>query len=1570
MRKHRRRWLAFLISVLMVVSMIDPSAAFATTSKSNRSKLKAEVTESAESSSEVTSTEKQEEETTAETKEETTSETESTTEASSEEKTTEAKESDKVDEKKDSDNTSTEKTEESNSTTKADDETETTEVRENDVTFIVGEGAEVTVDDIDVTVIPPKAVDGTIVFSVAAEDGYEITDVLVDGSTSARKNNKTEDDDDYIIEGIKTDNTTVEVKTAKAMPAQKFSEETDDGLKVEVEAEKGIFPEGTTMKVTAISEKEAIEAAKEAKEAAGENTNVDTAIGVDISFYDTDGNEIEPQDEQNVKVNITIDEKNTLEGDDFSIIHKPDEGTPEIIDEDDIKEISGEGATFYANQFSIYVITPTTPDIATYIFYDKDGKELSVKVKNTSNDNYTEVTEQKVKDNETVYVPATPEIDGYVFLGWSKTKDSTEADFLEGNKEFSASVFATETVNLYPVYKEAHYVFFMDAQGRVSTTKTGVSEDKISTTDVTIPLASTESVTGWYYDAALTQKADDSIILGDSDITLYPKVETGHYLYFSTGSGASYIEPEFVASDKTTTEPSDPTRSGYTFAGWATTQEKADNGTADFEFGKALSSNTTIYAVWTPSTNTTYTVIYWKQSITDSKNATDGQKTYDYESSETRTGTTGNSVSPTYGDRNKGYTGFTYNSTKSTSVTIAGDGTTVLNVYYDRKLITIEFHNGSYTSTNDTSGVLFGRVYNQYVQLYRYNNQWIYRTYMGDVYYTGTRYKKALSYTYTGLYEQTLTQNGYTWPSEYGWGSSYYYDYANDKYIYSGITFLDAFILDDISDSTDNHTKLVLSSVQNQGTLYIRHYKQNLDGTYTYESPTNQTQFTQGSWTFTNKYNGFTVDSYVLGDSTPSSSSNWTNITAGSGMTFSKNLYIRYTRNKYTLSFYNYNATTKKEEILYEASLSDYASYVPNCPSGLNEEAYKFKGWYKDPSFTEKFDFNTKMPAAGLILYAKWEADPDTVTVHTTISGGDGDTTHELEIPYGSTVSQKDMPMVVDSDGNVVYFGNGDEANAVKLPEKTEWAGWATLSDDGVYTIFNFDTQIYEDIDLYPYYISTTKYSVTYDTGEGTGSVTDNKLYAENSYADIQASTGLTPPTGKVFLYWQVTKIGDKDVTDGAIYYPEDRIQISNDIELTAIYGDQGDKAKLVYHANYPTGSGLSTPSDYTINDIINNANNQKALDPNELSDDLSYSVYDSSNVDRIAGTSADGEWYFTGWNTKADGSGDSFAIDDPIGINTTNMDDENHLYAQWEKYKKVTVKKVVDGNMREDHVDDAFGFTYTGKNKSGDFTLGDSENTKSYATEKVIYVKSGENLEITEATYSETDYVKTTYKIGTGDSQSGFTVTWDAVTADMEVVFTNTYKKASTNVTLEKLGTEDSIHLAGAGFELKEGTLDEDGTWKEGSNSSNLTTTTSGVALENLYEGNVYRLTETTAPSGYQKLDTPIYIKVTADEDHEIAIVQLMVADSNGVLHEVSGGISSITESSKVSCDNDYMVRLLSTTDTDGNTTYTIHYHNEPLYELPHSGGSGIYVYMIGGIMLMVCAAFIILKSKEREVL
>lgn len=973
-----------------------------------------------------------------------------------------------------------------------------------------------------------------------------------------------------------------ETETEETYPAQSFTGRANN-ITVSVIAGEGVFPKGTTMVTTAVSAQHAISIANAATD---DQTEVKDAIGVDISFRDASGREIEPKDGRSVQVRMTIGEGSALEGDNFSVVHQKDNGAVETVTEN----ASARGAVFAADSFSIYVITGTgtaeqEPAVETWNFYGADNTTL--------------LSTQMVKDGESLNAPASPEKDGFIFRGWAYSAEKAATGAAAGAVDVDAfttktvEVSSTRTVNLYPVFEAKLYVFFMDTYERVWQTKEGVSGNTISVSDVTLPLDSEQSVTGWYMDSAHSGSAVTEVTLGSEDVTLYPKVESGHYLYFSSGEGASYVAPQFVAANSATVKPGEPTRSGYTFAGWSSAKGSAE---ADFTFGGKLTENKTIYAVWEARPDTQYTVIFWKQSVNDSKDAHDSQKTYDYAESVTRTGTSGKTASLEYQDKNKNYTGFQYNGLKSVPVTINGDGTTILNVYYDRKTLTINF------ITWD----------------------WGWKDYK----------------TFTGLYGQTLLgQNGYTWPAEYRWEDG-------DGIVW---TFLDAFIFG------DNDTTLTLYGSVQEGSISINHYKQNLDGKY--GNPANTTYSKEGTFYFSDKYDGFTVNSYKL------ENSKWGTASVGKSTRFSTNLYIRYKRNSYNLSFYNYNGESRKESVLYEASLESYASYVPERPSGLSKE-FTFQGWYKDPECTQAFDFSQTMPAGGVTLYAKWAEPTYNVTVHLTMDGSGAST--GLTIGYGAAISESDLPTVKDAEGNTVFQGN--DSNTVTLPEDVDWIGWAT-KNGAQYTTFNFATKIYSDITLYPYYVNKKKYSVTYEANGGTGTVTDAKTYASGAWADIQPGESLKAPDGKTaFLYWSANADGA-----GLTYYPGDRVQVTGDLLLHAVYGDPSKTTSLTYNSNYPGTDLAEKTKKQSINEseILQNNVSIQALSPV----DAGFSVPDG--------------YYFAGWNTGKNGSGTAVAAGQKILVDVTgDADAPNTLYAQW--MRKQAVDLTVTGRT-ETH-------TYDGK--------------------------------------------------------------------------------------------------------------------------------------------------------------------------------------------------------------------------------------------------------------------------------
>ena len=93
------------------------------------------------------------------------------------------------------------------------------------------------------------------------------------------------------------------------------------------------------------------------------------------------------------------------------------------------------------------------------------------------------------------------------------------------------------------------------------------------------------------------------------DITWYPTLPTYTITYNANGgSGAPSSSTKTWGTNKTLSSTT-PTRTGYTFKGWATSQARANNGTVDYAAGATYTKNAnlSLYAVWQVNT---WTVTY------------------------------------------------------------------------------------------------------------------------------------------------------------------------------------------------------------------------------------------------------------------------------------------------------------------------------------------------------------------------------------------------------------------------------------------------------------------------------------------------------------------------------------------------------------------------------------------------------------------------------------------------------------------------------------------------------------------------------------------------------------------------------------------------------------------------------------------------------------------------------------------------------------------------------------------------------------------------------------------------
>ena len=316
-----------------------------------------------------------------------------------------------------------------------------------------------------------------------------------------------------------------------------------------------------------------------------------------------------------------------------------------------------------------------------------------------------------------------------------------------------------------------------------------------------------------------------------------------------------------------------------------------------------------------------------------------------------------------------------------------------------------------------------------------------------------------------------------------------------------------------------------------------------------------------------------------------------------------------YDRNSYKIVFMNHGSKEKELVRKYEQSIAD-ADYTPTAPANMQD--YTFGGWFDNEKCEgSAYVFTGKtMPAHNLTLYAKWVPKTYSVTVY------DVDRTKILrtfDVPMGGTILESQMPEVT--------LGTGDS-----------FLGWMDMQD---HMPFHFDTRIHRDYKLYAKTGNAEQLMVTYALGDGSGNApVDSNKYARGAQAVVLPATGVTPPEGKVFLYWSAAG-------DSTRCYPGGKLTVTGKMTLTAVYGQTTEAVTVTYHSNF------ATDETYTTADMPNNST-------------ITLPGYTGLGLPENPG------YTFAGWNTQANGSGTTYQPGGKVLVDT--MAPGNHLYAIWVK--------------------------------------------------------------------------------------------------------------------------------------------------------------------------------------------------------------------------------------------------------------------------------------------------------------
>ena len=576
---------------------------------------------------------------------------------------------------------------------------------------------------------------------------------------------------------------------------------------------------------------------------------------------------------------------------------------------------------------------------------------------------------------------------------------------------------------------------------------------------------------------------------------------------------------------------SSPTKSGYTFAGW--TPEAPANMPAE---------NKTLKANWTAKDSVDYTVVFWYQNAND-----DG---YSYAGSITQSATPGASKSS--GDfRSTDFTGrdashFTYNAAKAETATINGDGSTVVNVYFTRNTYTLTFKDGKTTVK-----------------------------------------------TINARYQQDIHGN---FPIKDG-SDTIWWNVPNGCKSFKPGTQLGS--IDIMPGENITFTK---DDSQSGAMLY--YYVETLNGEkgdYTH----NGKNFKQYKQITLDKYCRLTyseefhdITGFTQWWSDPAFDKMEQGGVAYDGYSYIGGYYIKdvnvlcYTRNSYTLKFYNYGTelTDHQATLQYEAPLKD-KNFTPAYPSNLEANAYEFAGWYTTPGCYEDSEVNwdtATMPAGDLMLYAKWAPKTHTVRTFLTeeaMNAGTAPIDTWENVPHRSTIKKPQNP----TNGQYTFVG------------------WF-YQENGVEKAYDFSMAVTKDMDLYAKWISNTlvQYTIHYRLEDGTTIAPDTTGSAlAGATKTFDAKTGTDLNQGYQTGYFP--KVGSHSITmniDGDnvftfVYVPGEKVN------YTVRYLEKDTNKVLHEEKHAATRDAVVTEKFVTITEYAPDAYQKRLV----LSDDETQNV-------------------------------------------------------------------------------------------------------------------------------------------------------------------------------------------------------------------------------------------------------------------------------------------------------------------------------------------------------------------------
>lgn len=624
------------------------------------------------------------------------------------------------------------------------------------------------------------------------------------------------------------------------------------------------------------------------------------------------------------------------------------------------------------------------------------------------------------KHGEPLAVP-TFAYKGHTFVGWN------EAFVTDGD----LNPIAYKSASYYALWTPMHFNVYFDTMGGTSDKALDPVDFEYgkSIADPGATLTKTGyTFGGWYMDSKCTREFKFDRTQPEESITIYAKWVPNKYTVTLDPNGGTLHD---AYRSKTVTygqaygdlaETNKPRRTGYAFLGWYTEKDGGERVNADTIV--KITVPQTLYAHWEEG-SVNYTVKHMQESVSgDSYSEV-------YDDTQTLTGKTNGKTAAVA----KTYTGFTAKSFQQE--TIAADGSTVVEIYYDRNTFNVSWESDGALLNDETSYTKGTTRYGTQIKAPKTptKSETGY-TYTFDGWYTeqtgGTKVtdfgKVTENVTFYARFTKTVNKYNLTWRPDaictmsgnYTEGSVAYGTtivaptMSREGYKFDGWdkdipATMPANDLEFTAKWTVN--KYTLTLVDDSGTLSEADASKTVTYGYNYNvlPSLSRTGYTFDGW-FTAADGGTEIEGTTI------------NITGD------LTLYAHWKIKTYTIKYYFADGLTDNHPTTYTC---ETGAKIP----AVSKTGYDFGGWYRNEGFSgESVTSIADTETGNVVLYAKWTAKPHTVTFNAN-GGSLSEANSSKTVTYGETYGE--LPTPTHSDTTARFQGWYTLAEGGKKVEST-----------------------------------------------------------------------------------------------------------------------------------------------------------------------------------------------------------------------------------------------------------------------------------------------------------------------------------------------------------------------------------------------------------------------------------------------------------------------------------------------------------------------------------------------------